>query len=428
MMPFALPPDPSVTEGMTPDLSYCQMLLELPVLPPADQVPWYCMCSTCPKNKGQKGERGDRGLIGNPGYPGLRGLTGPSGPPGFIGHQGLKGEKGDQGLKGDGGPMGPRGSKGEPGLKGDKGEPGFDGPAGSPGPKGDDGQCPKFCEDVPGPAGEPGLPGPVGSPGIPGLNGDPGARGLKGDPGIAGIPGNPGTPGQKGEQGLKGNCTCQNGTKGDLGLPGAKGQKGEVGETGQQGVQGKTGLKGDQGDMGMMGMPGPCSPLVQSAFSAALNSIFPPPNLPVVFERIIYNLQQHYNPSTGIYMAPVNGTYTFSYHLAVSNRALKVGLFCNYQPIVKSTEQNLQGSSSQQVMLHLSEGDRVWLQVRDSSTNGMFTGPESSSTFSGYLLYPDNCDMMMGREAQLPPPPLPEEAYSWGTLPGPNSTPPTPTP
>ncbi|KAG9265233.1 inner ear-specific collagen-like [Astyanax mexicanus] len=403
-----LPLDPGVTPAPSLDLSYCQMLLEAPVPPTADQVPWFCMCSTCPNNAGQKGEQGDPGLRGPPGRTGPRGLTGPRGPPGHIGQQGIKGEKGDDGVKGDPGVAGPTGAKGQIGMKGSKGETGAGGPVGDPGPKGDDGQCPDTCDSVQGPPGEPGLPGPVGPRGIPGRNGDQGAKGLKGDPGLTGTPGTPGTPGQKGEQGLEGACNCHNGTKGDSGPIGLKGDKGETGVAGTPGAPGKTGDKGDQGNPGMPGDPGPCSPSIQSAFSAALMAVFPAPNLPVPFERVLYNLQQHYEPSTGIYTAPVNGIYVFSYHLTVFSRTLKVGLFWNYEPVVKSTEDL--GSTSQQVLLHLSGGDQVWLQVRDSSTNGMYTNSEMSSTFSGFLLNPDSCDMLGGRDFHKPI----KGTYMWG--------------
>lgn len=49
-----------------PDLTYCNMILEAPVPPTADQVPWFCTCSLCKgASGGPKGERGDRGLPGN---------------------------------------------------------------------------------------------------------------------------------------------------------------------------------------------------------------------------------------------------------------------------------------------------------------------------------------------------------------------------
>lgn len=161
----------------------------------------------------------------------------------------------------------------------------------------------------------------------------------------------------------------------------------------------------------MMGMPGPCSPAIQSAFSVALRSSFSSPNQPIAFGRIIYNLQQHYNPSTGVYTAPVNSTYAFSFHVTTSTRTLKVGLFWNFQPMVKSTQSSEFGSASQQVVLHLSIGDQVWLQVKDSITNGMFTSAEVSSTFSGFLLQPDTCDIIIGRKL---PPPIISGVYTWG--------------
>lgn len=48
------------------DTSYCEMLLNSPVPPTADQVPWFCICHSCKGTPGPKGERGDRGLPGKP--------------------------------------------------------------------------------------------------------------------------------------------------------------------------------------------------------------------------------------------------------------------------------------------------------------------------------------------------------------------------
>lgn len=289
----------------------------------------------------------------------------------------------------------------------------MDGRVGDPGPKGADGECPLGCVSFPGSPGDPGLPGPVGLPGLPGQAGVPGAKGLKGDPGMNGTPGTPGLLGNKGEPGKEGNCSCKDGQKGEVGPVGAKGTKGEAGQMGPQGVAGQTGPKGETGQMGMIGMPGPCSPAIQSAFSAALRSSFPAANQPIAFGRVIYNLQQHYNPSTGIYTAPVNGTYSFSFHLTTSTRTLKVGLFWNFQPVVKSTQASELGSTSQKVVLHLSAGDQVWLQVKDSTTNGMFTAADVSSTFNGILLQPDICDIIMDRELPLP---NINGVYTWGAL------------
>lgn len=271
------------------------------------------------------------------------------------------------------------------------------GPPGSQGPQGETGTCPASCESVPGAPGTQGPPGPVGARGLPGVQGVVGPKGVKGDMGDLGFPGQPGLNGQKGDQGEQGICECTDGADGTDGRPGDKGSKGEKGNTGSQGVQGIVGLKGNQGDMGLMGPPGPCSPAIQSAFSACLNQSFPAQNWPVSFPHILTNMQGHFNPSIGIYTAPVNGTYIFSFHLATAEKPLKVGLFRNFYPVVKTTETSTQATTSQTVVLHLTMGDRVWLQVKDITTNGMFADSESTSTFSGYLLHPDSCDVPIGR-------------------------------
>lgn len=289
----------------------------------------------------------------------------------------------------------------------------MEGRLGDQGPKGDDGVCPDACESSHGPPGPPGLPGPAGPRGLPGIPGQLGHKGIKGDMGDLGPPGAPGSVGEKGEPGPQGECNCTDGVDG---VPGQKGRKGDTGEQGEMGLTGHTGQqadKGDMGDMGMRGPPGPCMPSIQSAFAAGLTSSYPPPDAPVVFSQVLYNVQGSYDPSTGIYTAPINGTYVFSYHLTVHERVLKVGLFRNFLPVVKTTDPKVLGATSHSVVLHLARGDRVWIQVKDSVTNGMYAGTESSSTFSGFLLHPDTCDMPILR-APIHPMTLPEPGYTWG--------------
>ncbi|XP_010891420.2 inner ear-specific collagen [Esox lucius] len=412
-----LPPGDSVLE---PDMSYCLLLQEAPIPPPMDQVPWFCVCSLCKASVGPKGDHGDRGLPGSPGSPGMRGLTGFRGRPGFVGHQGLKGQKGDDGEKGDQGPMGFRGPKGDIGFKGDKGDQGLEGPQGEMGPQGEAGTCPASCLTVQGRSGEPGVPGPAGPRGLPGIVGPPGAIGPKGVTGDIGPPGVQGKDGAKGDQGLEGQCHCTDGKDGIDGHQGPQGPKGDHGQAGPQGVKGLAGEKGDQGEIGIVGLPGPCSPAIQSSFSASLTQVFPSPNMPVPFSRVINNQQSHFNPAQGVYTAPINGTYVFSYHLVVSTKVLRVGLFHNYNPVVKTTEPNELGIASQQVVLHLDSGDRVWLQVKDVTSNGLYGDAEKSSTFSGFLLYPDSCDVPFSRDFNPPGYGNDDnQSYSWGTIEGP---------
>ncbi|XP_074535691.1 uncharacterized protein LOC141797899 [Halichoeres trimaculatus] len=412
----------NMTEPLPEDLeTYCQMLQQAPV--PPDHLPWFCMCTQCQSSPGPKGDQGERGLPGRPGSPGRRGMTGFRGPPGFVGRPGIKGQKGDEGEKGERGPQGFMGPKGGRGFKGDKGEQGLEGRPGDQGPKGDEGVCPSACDSIsvlPGPPGPTGLSGPRGLPGSPGLTGP---KGEKGDMGNVGAPGAPGSVGEKGDLGPQGECNCTDGEEGAPGQKGDKGDKGEQGKVGVTGQQGPQGDKGDMGHMGMMGPPGPCMPSIQSAFAAGLTSSFPPPDTPVVFSNVIYNTQGSYDPTTGLYIAPINGTYVFSYHLTVHERVLKVGLFHNFRPVVITTDTKILGTTSHSVILHLALGDRVWIQVKDSVTNGMYSSSETSSTFSGFLLHPDSCDMatLRGPFPHMDPP---RGEYSWGSVPG-SQPPPT---
>uniref|UniRef100_A0A667ZTI2 C1q domain-containing protein n=1 Tax=Myripristis murdjan TaxID=586833 RepID=A0A667ZTI2_9TELE len=204
---------------------------------------------------------------------------------------------------------------------------------------------------------------------------------MKSDKGEPGLEGRPGDPGMKGDEGMcPDTCESSKGEKGQTGLPGPAGPRGPKGDKGDQ---------GDQGDQGSRGLPGPCMPAIQSSFSVGLTENFPPPNTPVIFSRVFNNVQGHFNTSSGLYTAPINGTYVFSYHLSVYRRILKVGLFHNFFPVVRTTNIQELGTTSHQLVLHLARGDRVWLQVKDETTNGMSALSESSSTFSGFLLHPD---------------------------------------
>uniref|UniRef100_A0A674PBR2 C1q domain-containing protein n=1 Tax=Takifugu rubripes TaxID=31033 RepID=A0A674PBR2_TAKRU len=237
-------------------------------------------------------------------------------------------------------------------MTGDKGDGGLIGPAGPLGPQGEAGECPASCGGALGPPGPQGVSGLTGARGLPGVQGLIGSKGLKGERGDEGKPGIPGLNGQKGSQGEQGGCECTDGEDGADGAVGEKGAKGEDGNPGDQGLDGR------------------------------------------------------------VYTAPVNGSYVFSFHLAVAGRVLKVGLFHNFSPSVRVTEGADQSTASHSVALHLTQGDRVWLQVKDATTNGMYTDGERSSTFSGYLLHPDSCGTPRGKSF-IPTMKELQEEYSW---------------
>ncbi|KAM6225080.1 otolin-1 [Rhynchocyon petersi] len=365
---------------------------------------WNC-CDCCSLAPGQKGEPGE---TGKPGPKGETGEMGIPGPPGINGPQGLKGQKGEKGFKGERGDQGTNGVPGYPGKpgaqgglgsKGDKGSIGLVGMKGQKGSKGD--ACAngtKGEKGEQGAEGAPGLKGPSGakgdkgegcrgsaergSKGQKGEEGTKGVKGSKGDVGVEGKRGPDGLPGAKGDPGVKG-------AKGELGAPGLVGPAGPKGELGSKGVRGSIGKKGSRG---LKGSKGEVSGAAQSAFSAALSKPFPPPNVPIKFDKVLYNDQGNYSPATGKFNCSVPGTYVFSYHITVRGRPARISLVARNKKQFKSRE-TLYGQeidqSSLLVVLKLSAGDQVWLEV-SKDWNGVYVSAEDDSIFTGFLLYPEN--------------------------------------
>ncbi|KAK7945664.1 hypothetical protein WMY93_001392 [Mugilogobius chulae] len=332
---------------------------------------FFNFCECCPPEKGPVGPKGDPGLPGPPGEPGhlvnlhtfiklfllhkfvphlilfcLVGIPGEKGEAGLTGLPGPEGLPGANGLNGDIGDPGPKGEKGERGTIGLKGDPGERGDPGLNGTKGLTGQD--------GPMGPPGLTG------AKGLKGDQGPKGecLLGDKGPKGDVGAPGPPGARGEVGLNGT----EGLKGDKGDPGPPGPKGDVGARGPP---------GSPGGRGMPGLRGRGESKVVGLFPSRS---FPPPGLPVKFDKVFYNGRATGTQPSASLMSPTLGS-TFSHTTLQSETDL-------FELPWWST---------------LSQGDQVWLEtLRD--WNGVYSSSEDDSTFSGFLLYPDSKDKPIALE------------------------------
>ncbi|XP_060130201.1 otolin-1 [Zootoca vivipara] len=366
-------------------------------------------CDCCAATPGEKGEPGERGLPGLKGEAGEKGLQGLPGSPGLQGARGFKGDKGD---KGEHGAQGANGIPGFPGKTGEQGEMGFKGDKGNyglPGAKGQKGNKGELCEN--GTKGEKGDKGELGLPGIDGENGEKGEKGELGEKGYCGDPGDKGDRGERGEIGPKGDkgvkgdmgvegihgMDGQKGEKGDQGFRGDKGDPGPIGIMGPPGVKGAAGFKGIRGPPGKKGAKGPkgskgeVSSPPRSAFSVGLSKPFPPPNTPIKFDKILYNDQEDYNPSTGKFNCTIAGAYIFSYHMTIRGRPARISIVCQNRKMVRSRE-TLYGQEIDQAsfltILKLNIGDQVWLEVtRD--WNGVYVSAEDDSIFSGFLLYPD---------------------------------------
>ncbi|XP_068427629.1 otolin-1-A isoform X2 [Clinocottus analis] len=371
---------------------------------------FFNFCECCPPERGPagptgasgppgpQGERGPFGIPGEKGEPGLRGPPGAAGLPGANGLNGDIGEKGDEGpagLPGAPGTSGKPGDRGDPGPRGERGERGFSGLKGDPGERGEPG--------LNGTNGAAGREGPAGPPGPAGTKGPKGEQGPTGESlqGERGQVGERGPPGLRGEPGVNGTDGAK-GARGEPGLPGGKGDTGHRGPPGPPGGRGMAGQRGERGAKGGRGPRGPKGPPgesvepVRSAFSVGLfpSRSFPPPGLPVKFDKVFYNGEGHWDPALNKFNASYPGVYLFSYHITVRNRPVRAALVVNGIKKLR-TRDSLYGQDIDQAsnlaLMQLSEGDQVWLEtLRD--WNGVYSSNEDDSTFSGFLLYPDSKD------------------------------------
>ncbi|XP_053261681.1 collagen alpha-1(X) chain-like [Podarcis raffonei] len=201
---------------------------------------------------------------------------------------------------------------------------------------------------IPGP---PGPPGPRGLPGLPGPHGPPGPPGLPGVPGFTGPPGPPGpigAPGPQGAPGLPGTpeLICPHG------LPAADGQ------------------------------PGPRAP-PKSAFSAKVGKSYPAPNQPIGFQNILYNEQQVFDESSGIFTCQIPGVYYCTYNLEGHQNSHMI--LARNGTEVKASDQitsDAYENLPQSAIVKLEKGDRVWLDAKKAHD-----GITEGSYFLCYLIY-----------------------------------------
>uniref|UniRef100_A0A8W8JEG7 C1q domain-containing protein n=1 Tax=Magallana gigas TaxID=29159 RepID=A0A8W8JEG7_MAGGI len=109
----------------------------------------------------------------------------------------------------------------------------------------------------------------------------------------------------------------------------------------------------------------------------------------LVYDVVITNVGNGYNPSTGVFTAPTAGEYVFFVNVqSYSTQSIYVDVVLNGVTKVRTMAYNGGGSEYYEagpnlVVLTLQKGDRVW--VKHYSGKGyQINGP--ITTFSGFLL------------------------------------------
>lgn len=112
-------------------------------------------------------------------------------------------------------------------------------------------------------------------------------------------------------------------------------------------------------------------------------------NQPVIFDNVHTNVGNAYSRDTGVFTAPVNGTYYFiSTIMCHPGDFLEAEMVHNGNHVVflyaydSGFEQGVNGA-----VLVLSQGDHVWIRIAHEDADKVYG--RDWSAFSGFLLFSD---------------------------------------
>ena len=127
------------------------------------------------------------------------------------------------------------------------------------------------------------------------------------------------------------------------------------------------------------------------AFTAGVTSInYTWSSGTLVFPKVITNVGNGYNPTDGVFTAPLAGVYVFFVNVHGNyNQYIYTDIVLNGAPKVMTMSNNNEGQSYKAgpnlAVLYLQTGDRVWIQ--HAAGSGYETSSNSPiTTFSGFLI------------------------------------------
>ena len=111
----------------------------------------------------------------------------------------------------------------------------------------------------------------------------------------------------------------------------------------------------------------------------------------VKFDEVSINEGNHFNSGDGIFVAPVSGTYQFSWTtLTTTGKLVETEL--RVDNIVKETLHIILGtgniSGTKVVLCKVGKGDHVWIQTSHVyTTNFFYVANAAKSSFTGMLIH-----------------------------------------
>ncbi|KAL4227819.1 hypothetical protein ACF0H5_013256 [Mactra antiquata] len=114
------------------------------------------------------------------------------------------------------------------------------------------------------------------------------------------------------------------------------------------------------------------------------------PDQTLVFAEDVTNEGNAYSNITGVFTAPINGTYLFFVHILSSNRVLEMKMVKNGEnAMMVYVHGSIHGEGSNMAILKLEKGDQVKVVKHQSWGSPPFYVHHKWSTFSGFMLHAD---------------------------------------